>query len=188
MLKKSPNSFDAVARTIASDPPKWLPDYLEQSSAYVGIERLTDKEYRWAKQAIERTHRSIDHLIRWLPALAMAPGLGRFHDVAADVAIATVTLKRLKAELNQRKPRPRDGRRPNTQQQWCADAVVEAWKDIQGQVEPRSAEVLEACAAYWEACGRPERDANNWWRNTEQAVANPNKVVQIFLNVHKTRI
>jgi len=187
MLKKSPNSFAAVARIIANDPPAWLPDYLEQFSGFVGIKRLSDKQYRWAKQLSDQTHHSIDHLIRWLPALAMYPGLGHLSAVAADVATATAALSRLKAELN-RRPLQVGGRPPNTQQQWCAAVVVEAWKDIRGNIEPRSDEVLEACAVYWEACGQPERDAGNWWRDTKHALAKPNKVVRTLLNVHKTLV
>jgi hypothetical protein len=187
MLKKSRDSFTAVARIIANPPPKWLPDYLEQFRAFVGIERLSEKERRWAKQLTEQMHHSIDHLIRWLPALAMYPGLGHLPNVAADVATATAALSRLKAELDRRPPQA-GGRPPNTQAQWCAAVVVEAWKDIRRTVEPRSDEVLEACAAYWEVCGQPERDAGNWWRDTKHALANPNKVVQTLLNVHKTLV
>jgi hypothetical protein len=177
--------FSAVAKIIADPPPAWLAAYLEQFSGFIRNEHLSKEEYQWAKQNIERMHYSIDHLIRWLPILAGVPGLGSFPDVADDVVIAIGALDRLKAELN-RRPLP-DGRPPNVMQQCCADVVVEAWKDIHDNVKPRSDEVLEACAAYWVACGQPERDAGNWWRNTEHAVANPNKLVRTLLNVHKTR-
>jgi hypothetical protein len=179
------NPFIDVARAIADPAPEWLAPYLEQFSAYVGIERPSKKDRQWAKQNIAEMHRSIDHLIRWLPALAMLPGLGRIPDVAADVSIAIPALSRLKAELNRR---PQfDGRPPNNQQQWCADVIVQAFQDLKGNVEPKSTAVLSACAAYWQACRQPERDDDNWGRNTTDALAKPNEVVQTLLNYHKAR-
>src|SRR5215472_13889579 len=96
LVTEGEDGFTAVARIIANPPPAWLPDYLEQFRAFVGIKRLSDKEYRWAKQLTDQTHHSIDHLLRWLPALAMFPGLGHLPNVAADVATATAALSRLK--------------------------------------------------------------------------------------------
>jgi len=179
--------FTAVAKAIANPPPNWLRDYLDQFHGFICTEAISKEEREPFKQIIERMHYSMDHLIHWLPALAGVPGLGRWPELADDVATAIASLTRLKAELN-RRPLRSDGRPPNTQQQWCADVLVEAWKDIYGDVKPRSHEVLEACAEYWEACGQRERDAEKWWRNTEHAVANPNKVAQTFLILHKTRV
>jgi hypothetical protein len=179
--------FTAVAKAIANPPPDWLPNYLEQSHAFIRNKPLSKGEYRHLKQLVGQMHHSMDLLIRWLPVLKGIPGLGDWPDVAADVETATTALTRLKAELNRRPLRT--GRRPsNVMQQWCADVVIEAWKDIYGDVKPRSSEVLEACAAYWEACGHPTRDADNWGRDTKHAIANPNKVVQTFLILHKTRV
>jgi hypothetical protein len=176
--------FTAVAKAIANPPPKWLPLYLEQFHAFI---RNDPPDYQWAKQLVEQMHNSMDLLIRWLPAMAGVPGLGRWPELSADVATAIASLTRLKAELK-RRPLRAGGRPPNVMEQWCADVVVEARKDIYGDVKPRGAEVLEACAAYWEACGHPTRDADNWGRDTKHAIAHPNEVVQTFLNLHKTRV
>jgi hypothetical protein len=73
--------FTAVAKAIANPPPNWLPDYLEQFYGFICTEAISKEEREPFKQIIERMHYSMDHLIRWLPALAGVPGLGRWPEL-----------------------------------------------------------------------------------------------------------
>jgi hypothetical protein len=59
MLTKPPDTFTAVARTIATGkPPKWLALGLEQFSDFVSSKRGSNKEYQRHRWTIERIHYS----------------------------------------------------------------------------------------------------------------------------------
>ena len=65
MLKKSPDSFDAIARVIANDnPPDWLVPALEHFRAFVASKRSSKKEYQWAWKHSEEMRRAADVLIK----------------------------------------------------------------------------------------------------------------------------
>jgi hypothetical protein len=175
MLKKSPDSFDAVARAIANgNPPDWLVPALEHFKAFVRGKPLSNKEWQRAWKHSEQMRWAADVLIKDLQRI--------FKDVSSpDVATAIKVLTKTK-NFYQERPRTGGGHRPNERRLVCAAVVVEAWKLVHdGNVEPRSKEVLEACADYWAACGHEERDAENWWRDTNHAVAEPDQFVQQIL-------
>jgi hypothetical protein len=96
---------------------------------------------------------------------------------SSDVATAIKVLTKTKNFYRER-PRTGGGHILYGQRLTCAAVVVEAWKLIHGNAKPQSIEVLSACADYWQACGGAERDAKNWRRDTEHAVAEPDRFVQ----------
>ena len=96
---------------------------------------------------------------------------------SSDVATAIKVLTKTKNFFRER-PRTGGGHILYGQRLTCAAVVVEAWKLIHGNAKPQSIEVLSACADYWQACGGAERDAKNWRRDTEHAVAEPDRFVQ----------
>jgi hypothetical protein len=174
MLKKSPDSFDAVARTIAQgNPPDWLVPALEHFRGFVGGKPLSNKEWQWAWKHSEEMRRAADILIKDLQRI--------FKGVSSpDVATAIKVLTKTKS-FYQERPRTRGGHNPHAPRLVCAAVIVEAFRLVRGNVEPRNKEVLETCADYWAACGHEERDAENWWRDTNHAVANPDQFVQQIL-------
>jgi hypothetical protein len=176
------DSFIAVARTIAKGkPPKWLALGLEQFSDFVGSKRGSSKEYKSHKFTLERMHYSADYLLKHLPIYS--PGIGR--DIDADNAIAVLT--KIKNSLDRLvKPGRGGGQRPHVQRQVCAAVVVELWKSVHDNVEPRSIELLRACNDYWQACGNEDRgqDVENWRRDVAQAIAKPHEwITQILAKV-----
>jgi hypothetical protein len=174
MLKQSPNSFDAVARTIAQgDPPDWLVPALEHFRGFVATKPLSKKEYQWAWKHSEEMRRAADVLIKDLQRI--------FKGVSSpDVATAIKVLTKTKNFYRER-PRTGGGHRPHAQRLVCAAVVVEAWKLVRGNAKPQSIEVLSSCADYWQACGGAERDAKNWRRDTDHVVNEPNQFVQQVL-------
>ena len=71
----------------------------------------------------------------------------------------------------------------------CAEVIVEAWKLIHGKAEPRSEKVYEACEEYWQACGGPASDLNNWRRHVEKASAkNANPWIREVLIQRRDRV
>ena len=180
MLTKPPDTFTAVARTIAKGkPPKWLALGLEQFSDFVGSKRGSNKEYQRHRWTIERIHYSADYLIKHLPTYL--PGIGR--DLDAVDAIAVLTRIRNSLDRLVNKPGRGGGQRPHVQRQVCAAVVVELWKSIHGNVEPRSIELLRACNDYWRACGHEDRgqDVEIWRRDVARAIAEPHEWIKQIL-------
>jgi hypothetical protein len=192
-LTEDKDRFTAVARIIAKgDPPEWLMLGLEHFRGFVGSERVTSKEY----QQFNRTLRDLDNaarlLIKKLPAFNVAWEIyfGAQPEGKTAVTTALEVLPKIRAQLAPFKPPRRGGRRPNAQRRYCAVVVVEAWKLIHDsvEIEPRSAEVLQACSAYWQACGHDERDVENWGRDAKGAATNPEKFIRDILITYKTTI
>ena len=56
----------------------------------------------------------------------------------------------------------------------CAAVIIEAWKLLHGEAEPRSESFEQACADYWQACGGEEigetNDPSNWRWSIERAL------------------
>jgi hypothetical protein len=184
MLTASPNSFDAVARAIADPAPEWLAPYLAHFSNFISTEQVPDKEYHQYTDVLDRLHYSADYLIKHLPV--HLPGIGTDRN-AAD-AIAALIKVRASLDRIVNKPGRGGGSRPYAQRTWCAQVVVEAWRDLHPAVKPKSSPLLSACAEYWQVCRDEERDAWNWWRDTKLAVAKPDQFVQAILTAYKTRI
>ena len=183
MLTQSPDSFIAVARLIAkgnsesaSDPPAWLVPALEHFRDFVGSKRSSYEDYQRAWKHTEEMRWAADVLIKDLQRI--------FAGVSSpDVTNWIEVLTKIK-NLYRERSHTGGGQRPYAQRMMCAAVVVEAWKLIHGNVEPRSKDVLVACAEYWQACDQEERDAENWWRDTEAVVANPYEVVHDILTLY----
>jgi hypothetical protein len=172
--------FDSVARIIANPPPKWLAEKLAQFSPFIVTETTSDEADVLDEKIVEM-HDAAVTLIKYLPGINVGGSLlGML--ASRDVTTALEVLPRIKKGLARLTRSPRTGRRHDVPREFCAAVIVEAWKLLHdGSVEPQSSEVLEACAAYWEACGHKERDAKNWWRDTDRAVSKPNEVVRRLL-------
>ena len=172
--------FDSVAHIIANPPPKWLAEKLAQFSPFIATEITSDEADELDKKIVEM-HDAAVTLIKYLPGINVGGSLlGML--ASRDVTTALEVLPRIRKGLA-RLTKPRGtGRRHDVPREFCAAVIVEAWKLLHdGSVEPQSSKVLEACAVYWEACGHEERDAKNWWRDTERAVNDPNEVVRRLL-------
>jgi hypothetical protein len=180
MLTKSPDDFERVARIIANPPPKWLAERLAQFSPFIGTELTSDEQDQLDKKLVAM-HDAAVTLIRYLPGINTgAELLGMLP--SRDVTTALEVLPKIRKGLAWlTKSRRSVGRRRYIPREFCASVIVEAWKLVHGSVEPQSTQLLEACAAYWEACGHAERDAKNWWRDTQNAVDNPNELVRRLL-------
>ena len=177
---KGEDSFTAVAQTIAKGkPPKWLSLGLEQFSEFVGSKRGSSEEYQRHRWNVERMHTSADFLIKHLPVYL--PGVGRDLDAANAIAVLTKIRNSLDRLVN--KPGRRGGQRPHAQRQTCAAVVVELWKSVHGNVEPRSIDLLRACNDYWRACGHEDRgqDVENWRRDVARAIAEPHEWIRQIL-------
>jgi hypothetical protein len=165
-------TFEDVARAIAQDdPPEWLVPALDFFSGYIGSERMTKKDHDWVWKHSEQMRWAADALIKDLQRIFK--GLS-----SSDVTTAIKVLTKVRNFYRER-PRTGGGHILYGQRLTCAAVVVEAWKLLHdGSVEPQSIEVLSACADYWQACDGAERDAKNWRRDTEHALAEPDQFVQ----------
>jgi len=182
--------FTAAAKAIANPPPNWLAPALAYFQDIVGSE-VTSDEADFYLHLFAQMHDAAGKLITFLPMYLAMPTSARSDKrvrvIQEQVRTALAVLPAIKANLadGMNEPPRKSGRRPNVPRHLCAAVVVEAWTLLHGNVKPRSDEVLEACATYWDACGQPERDAGNWWRETERAVAQPDKFIQSILNNYK---
>jgi hypothetical protein len=174
--------FIPVARTIAVPPPEWLMVGLEHFSGFVGASQSTRDEHQRFTKVVERMYAATDLLIKYLPMYSFMPAALA---IPEDVKVALDVLPRIKKDLARvinRKPRG-GGPRPNVLRGVCAAVIVEAWKLVHRKVEPRSIKLLEACDAYWRACGGKHRgeDIENWRRDVEQAVTNNHEWIRDIL-------
>jgi len=179
MLKQSPDSFEAIARTIANgDPPKWLVPTLDGFSGFVGSKRGSNADSQRTRLAIARAHDAAGVLIKFFRA-HLHLSIGR---PSADIIAALDVLPRIKNELARRMKAPRR-KRPYVQRRVCAAVVVELWKSVHGNVEPRSIDLLRACNDYWRACGHEDRgqDVENWRRDVAHAIAEPHEWISEIL-------
>jgi hypothetical protein len=175
-------SFADVARKIAhGKAPDWLMVGLEHFSDFVGTKRSTAEDDKRFLDLLHRMHDAADFLIKNLPFYECLPAGLKMPD---DVIIALDVLPRIKADLARSQKRSRSGGpRPNVPRWVCAAVVVEAWKLIHGEVEPRSIALAEACNEYWQACGGEHRgkDIENWRRDIEQAVSDNQEWIRTVL-------
>jgi hypothetical protein len=179
MLTKSPDDFEGVARIIANPPPQWLAQRLAQFSPFIATEMSSDEVDELDKKIVAM-HDAAVTLIRYLPGINTGAGLLGMLP-SRDVTTALEVLPKIRKGLAWlTRSRKADARRI-IPREFCASVIVEAFTLVRGSVEPQSIEVLEACAAYWEACGHAERDAKNWWRDTDRAVSKPDELVRRLL-------
>jgi hypothetical protein len=163
-------TFTDVAKLIAKGPPpEWLVSGLERLSGFVGGESTTAAEAKDFKQIITRMHDAADYLVKFLPLYLHMP-LGRPPD---HVLVALDVLPLIKDDLARvvNEPSPAGGQRPNISRKICAGAIVEAWRIVHGEPEPRSEKLWTACNEYWQACGHEYRgaDIDTWRRDAEEA-------------------
>ena len=97
-----------------------------------------------------------------MAARPLPPGIPK------DIAIALVVLPRIKQLIV---PALKGRARSFGTNKLCAQAVVEAWRCMHGEVEVRSEQAYLACQAYWKACGGKEigktNDILNWRRRVK---------------------
>jgi hypothetical protein len=165
--------FVSVARIIAKGKaaPKWLAIGLQSFSEIIASERSTLDEQHRGENAIEQMHDAADKLIKWLPFFSHLPGI----ECPDDVAVTLDVLLRIKKMLayTMQTQRGGGGPRPNIQRQFCAAVVVEAWRLVRPKFQPRSLNLYDACAEYWQTCSGEDRALNKWREDVELA-ANKN--------------
>jgi hypothetical protein len=160
------SAIKSVARLVAKgEPPDWLLRGLEHFSAGIGADR--EDQYR---DALKPMADATDKLLYLLQVYEHLPfGLER----PADVGTLLDVLPRLKEDLD-RITKPRRVRTPDVRREICAAVIIEAWKLLHGEAEPRSESFEQACADYWQACGGEEigetNDPSNWRWSIERAL------------------
>ena len=156
-------SLHHVAKLIAKgDPPQWLVDALE---FLISSPEPATKE---AVKEIERMRIATDLLLRLVPQKFDDPGW-----YIIDVPKTLAVLSDLKHWLDLAKAKPKTGRPASIEREFCAQVILEAWKQCRGKVQPHSQQLREACEEYWKAWkGKPvgkAGDVENWRRTIERA-------------------
>src|SRR5262249_101604 len=160
-------SFLDVASKIANgDPPEWLLIGLNHFSKFIQLEpKLTSKQDR---EINEHMLEAAQYLTKWLPVYAYLEEFGFECPACVDTASNALheLIEILEKDISEARTGP--GRKPNIQRRICACVVVEAWRLIHGEVQPRSGALGETCIDYWLACGRELtdeiNDPENWRR------------------------
>lgn len=160
------SAFKGVAGLVAKgEPPDWLLRGLEHFRAGIGADR--EDQYRDALRPMADATEKLLYLLQVYEHLPF--GLER----PADVGTLLDVLPRLKEDLD-RITKPRRVRAPDVRREICAAVIIEAWKLLHGEAEPRSENLEQACAYYWEACGGGEieetNDRSNWRWPIERAL------------------
>jgi hypothetical protein len=158
-------TFADVANKITNgDPPEWLLIGLNHFSKFIQLEpKLTSKEDR---EIDVQMLKAAQYLTKWLPVYAYLEEFGFEYPDCVDTASNALheLIEILEKEISEARTGP--GLKPNIQQRICASVVVEAWRLIHGEVQPRSQSLGETCRDYWLACGRKHTDVvddpENW--------------------------
>jgi hypothetical protein len=166
----TPNPFARVARIIAKGEPspEWIVRGLEQFSDMVG--RRSSLRPKQAERALAETHEAAKALMRYLPLYQHLPtGFGCPDEVTVVLGALPKIVKDLE-RVNRKKP---SGRPLDVRREICAAVIVEIWKLIHGEAEPRSEQLQQACNEYWRACGGEQigdtEDPENWRRTAKRA-------------------
>ena len=158
--------FEAAAWTIADSPPEWL----TRALAYFGPGITSMRDPFDIGERFVRMRDACDTLMKGLPAYLHMPFDLQTEETEAAKLVLQL-LPTIKENLDQF-TKSRSGRKPIVSRIICAAVIVEAWKLLHGKVERRSNKVYEACEVYWQACGGPASDIENWRRLVEKVSAN----------------
>ena len=161
------DAFAKVAKIIAKGPPPiWLIPALEHFSG--GIAGESDNQH--FKALIAQIETATDTLIRWLPVWQHMPWGLKCPDYVQYIRAFLPELKRDLERLTEK----RKGEPPDVRREVCAAVVVGAWQRIHGKGHG-SIPALEACNAYWRACGGEPigetEDPLNWRRVAKLALS-----------------
>jgi hypothetical protein len=70
----------------------------------------------------------------------------------------------------------------------CAAVVAECFRLLHGKVQPHSTAFVEACDAYWRACGHDSKgDPDNWRRIIKRALATDHQWIRLVLEKKKEK-
>jgi hypothetical protein len=184
LLSRNPNPlFPGIASIIAKgEPPTWLIHALEHFSDELGTVG-TLEERKKLENVLGEMNDAIEVLLKWLPIFEHLPFGVECPD---DAAVALDALPGIKKDLDRLINKVRS--RSVVGHEICAAVIVEAWKLLHGEAEPRSLQLQLACKEYWLACGGEPRgetdDLENWRRPVERAlVTNHSWVRSILLAV-----
>ena len=173
--------FEAAARIIIDPPPEWLTRAFE----HFGRDITPGSEPSDVGDRIERMRDACDTLMKGLPTFMYMP----FGLRAPNKVVLVLGLLPEVRRYIDRACQPRTARKPDAEHIICAGVIVEAWKLIHGKAVPRSEKVYEACEEYWQACGGPAIDLDNWRRHVEKASAkNANPWIREALIQRRDRV
>jgi hypothetical protein len=169
MRAEATATFEDVASKIANgNPPEWLLIGLNHFSNFIRLEpKLTSKEDMEIDKGMLA---AAQYLTKWLPVYAYLEEFGFECPDCVDAASNALheLIEILEKDISEAPTGP--GKKPNIQQRICASVVVEAWRLIHGEVQPRSGALGETCIAYWVACGRELTDEINDPENWKHAI------------------
>jgi hypothetical protein len=187
MRAEATATFEDVASKIANGKtPKWLLIGLNHFSKFIRPEsKLTSKEDR---EIDKRMLEAAQYLMKWLPVYAYLEEFGFECPDCVDTASNALheLIEILEKDISEAPTGP--GAKPNIQQRICASVVVEAWRLIHKEVQPRSMALEETCIDYWSACGRELTDKKNEpenWRHAIKYVLDKGEGVREILETDK---
>ena len=165
--------LEKVAERLAKGkPPEWLADYLERFARLIGYPVVPpeDPDLPRALAAIDL----LDNEIKIYATIEEEFGL-EVPDCVDAASTALTSLREFFEEQLQLRPTRKGGPRPDSRRQLCALVCASAWRRLNGEMQPRSRWLQEACEDYWQACGHPETSINgnikNWERFLFEAAA-----------------
>ena len=165
--------LEKVAERLAEGkPPEWLADYLERFARLIGYPVVPpeDPDLPRALAAIDL----LDNEIKIYATIEEEFGL-EVPDCVDAASTALASLREFFEEQLQLPPTRKGGPRPDSRRQLCALVCASAWRRLNGEMQPHSRWLQEACEDYWQACGHPETSINgnikNWERFLFEAAA-----------------
>jgi hypothetical protein len=160
-----------VAKLIADPPPLELVARLKRFAKLIAIPRTevdTTVEANLLSSAL--------YLRDWLPMYAHLEDPVPGYEVPDCVQDTLTNLEELieflQSDLVQTVEPPRlGGRTPDHRKRLCAAVCAGAWRDYHGKIEPHSRYLVDACEAYWRACGHLDGDVK--WQHHLEEVSHP---------------
>jgi hypothetical protein len=166
MKPSAADQFGKTAKLLAKGQslPDWLIPALAHYSPLVGARRSTSDDDRDDQALLKTMLEAARNLERGLPIHVVAAetsGLTIPDCVEATHMQLTELIEYLESQL---RPPRKGGPIPDSRPRICAAVCAEAWRRLYGgkvqpwsEVQPWSREVWQACEAYWQACGNPEK-------------------------------
>ena len=149
-----PTLKDVATLLCPGPPPDWVIDRLQRNDPLVGY-RSKGYDNSWDRAAFEGAL----NLETWLMMETKAyDAIGQDAPVCIDDA--SHALSELLPLISQyiRQPGRRGGPTPDNRRWLCAHVCAGIWRELHNTAG--SDTLLEACEAYWQACGHPPTPAN----------------------------
>jgi len=159
MKPSAADRFDKAAKLLAKDQslPDWLIPALAHYRPLVGARRSNAEDDRDDQASLVTMLEAARNLERGLPIHVIAAeifGLTIPDCVEATNMQLTELIEYLESQL---RPPREGGTIPDSRSHVCAAVCAYAWRRLRGEINPFSTRLWEACEAYWQACGNPQK-------------------------------